>query len=168
MLASLAILLVLLPTLESAVRKEQIPRERASLLQQVERLGASNGLSSDPTPQELREMAVDARTILGGEVSIVFFGTLFANSARAQAPGAPMLLRRFPEPTANLSQTAQRDDAVWAAAPLFVGGAARGTIAAAHPVRGVPAELAIVRRRVFIAMVLVLSLASLSGSRSRG
>ncbi len=164
MLASLAILLVLLPTLESAVRKEQIPRERAALQEQVLLIGQHNSLSPDPSFQELRELAVDARTTIGGEVQIVFFGSVYANANRVTAPEEPVLLNRFPQAAAGVVSATQRNDVVWAAAPLVVNGDPLvGTIAAAHPVRGVPAELAIVRRRVFIAMVLVLSLASLLG-----
>jgi two-component system sensor histidine kinase ResE len=154
---------VLLPTLESAVRKEQIPRERSALEQQVAFIGQTNTLSADPTFQELRELAAQARTTIGGEVRVHFFGSYFARQATVSVPTQPMLLRRFPPPIVGPSQSAQRDDIVWAAAPLYVDDVVVGTIAAAHPVRSVPAELAIVRRRVFIAMLLVLSLASLLG-----
>ena len=55
-------------------------------------------------------------------------------------------------------------DAVAAAAPLRVGGGqSDGWIVAARPLSGVAPELAIVRRRVIIAMIVVLGLAALAG-----
>jgi len=55
-------------------------------------------------------------------------------------------------------------EAVAATAPLRVGGGpADAWIVAVEPIRGVAPELAIVRRRVIIAMIVVLGLAALAG-----
>ena len=54
-------------------------------------------------------------------------------------------------------------EAVAASAGLVVGGSEAGRIVAVQPISGVAPELAIVRRRVIIAMIVVLGLAALAG-----
>jgi signal transduction histidine kinase len=170
MIASLAILLVLLPTLESAVRDEQAPRERAALEQRIAFIGQNNGLPSSPSRGNLNEFAALVRADVGGEVRIDYQSNGFVPfSYTVVAPRRPVLLGQFPTPD-QTSNSAIGGGAVWATAPLYIEGQPPGiegqpvgSITAAHAVRGVAAELAIVRRRVFIAMVLVLSLASLLG-----
>jgi signal transduction histidine kinase len=163
MIASLAILLVLLPTLESAVRNEQAPREREALERRIAYIGQNNGLPLTPSRANLNEFAALVRTDVGGEVRIDYQSRGFVPFVyTAVAPREPALLGQFPTPDGT-TQSQILGGIVWATAPLYIEGEPVGSVTAAHAVRGVPAELAIVRRRVFIAMVLVLSLASLLG-----
>jgi two-component system sensor histidine kinase ResE len=163
MIASLAILLVLLPTLESAVRNEQAPRERDALERRIAYIGQNNGLPLSPSRGNLNEFAAAVRADVGGEVRVDYRSRGFVQFFyTAVAPREPALLGRFPTPDGT-TRAQILGGIVWATAPLYIEGDAVGSVTAAHAVRGVPAELAIVRRRVFIAMVLVLSLASLLG-----
>jgi signal transduction histidine kinase/HAMP domain-containing protein len=166
-LASLAVLLVVLPTLESSVRNEQAPREATALHERLLTIAAREPLSGVVDEQDVRELAASVRVEVGGEVRVLYQSptTAFGTPDRVliQAPRQAELITEFPPPVLGLDGRRVGEDAVWATAPLRDGDDVVGYVAAAAPLRGATAELAIVRRRVLAAVLAVLGLASLLG-----
>jgi len=167
MAASLAVLLVLLPALESSLRAEQGPREARSLELSLAQTGQRSPLPLFPTGQDVEDLATAIRADLGGEVRVVYrdrSGLVAAAPIVRDSPSQLQLLDALPIPAGGVAASGHAGRVVWATAPMLDDGRNFvGSITAARAVRGVSAELAIVRRRVFIAMLVVLSLASLLG-----
>ena len=161
--ASLAVLLVVLPTLESSVRTDRAKREAQELRLQLERVG-QQGLPFGATSQEAQRMADDVGDAIGGDVRIEYADPVDVfQSTRVSVDSAERtgFLDRVGVPA---EPTVLGDgEAVAASAGLVVGGSEAGRIVAVQPISGVAPELAIVRRRVIIAMIVVLGLAALAG-----
>ena len=161
--ASLAVLLVVLPTLESSVRTDRAKREAQELRLQLERVG-QQGLPFGATSQEAQRMADDVGDAIGGDVRIEYADPVDVfQSTRVSVDSAERtgFLDRVGVP---VEPTVLGDgEAVTASAGLVVGGSEAGRIVAVQPISGVAPELAIVRRRVIIAMIVVLGLAALAG-----
>ncbi|HSI30212.1 MAG TPA: ATP-binding protein, partial [Miltoncostaeaceae bacterium] len=161
--ASLAVLLVVLPTLESSVRTDRAKREAQELRLQLERVG-QQGLPFGATSEEAQRMADDVGDAIGGDVRIEYADPVDVfQSTRVSVDSAERtgFLDRVGVP---VEPTVLGDgEAVAASAGLVVGGSDAGRIVAVQPISGVAPELAIVRRRVIIAMIVVLGLAALAG-----
>ncbi len=161
--ASLAVLLVVLPTLESSVRTDRAKREAQELRLQLERVG-QQGLPFGATSEEAQRMADDVGDAIGGDVRIEYADPVNVfQSTRVSVDSAERtgFLDRVGVP---VEPTVLGDgEAVAASAGLVVGGTEAGRIVAVQPISGVAPELAIVRRRVIIAMIVVLGLAALAG-----
>lgn len=165
-IASLTILVVVLPTLESSVREDRAKRES-------DRLGAilrgelESRLLRDPVGvDELRGLAQDLRAASGADIRLTY------------RPGAAFVRV---ETTVQWPPTQSASDLLDEASGLARGYSLDGRLAApfvrlssqstgsvllvrgAQTLSGIAPEVAIVRRRVIVAMVLVLSLASLLG-----
>ena len=161
MAASLAVLLVVLPTLESSVRGDRAKRDGEELARDVRAAGQDPGLSNTVTQDQLRELVTQLRAQTGAEVRVDVQG-IFVNTS-AQAPPRLRLLTQAPPLVLNQGTTFDDEQAVATVADLYIDGQQQGTIAAAREVTGLAPELAIVRRRVIIAMAVVLGLATLAG-----
>ncbi len=161
--ASLAVLLVVLPTLESSVRTDRAKREAQELRSQLERVG-QQGLPFGATSQEAQQLAEDVGDAIGGDVRIDYtvpVDVFQSTRVSVDSPERTGYLDRVGVPA---EPTVLGDgEAVAAFAPLRVGGGQPGSIVAVQPISGVAPELAIVRRRVIIAMIVVLGLAALAG-----
>ncbi len=164
--ASLAVLLVVLPTLESSVQTDRAKREAQELRTQLRRIG-QDGLPFGAGPRDAQILADDLAETLAGEVAIQYSSAVDVfQEARISvtAPQQPAYLGRLVRGIPMEPTVLGDGDAVAAAAPLRVGGGqSDGWIVAARPLSGVAPELAIVRRRVIIAMIVVLGLAALAG-----
>ena len=161
--ASLAVLLVVLPTLESSVRTDRAKREAQELRLQLERVG-QQGLPFGATSQEAQRMADDVGDAIGGDVRIEYADPVDVfQSTRVSVDSAERtdFLDRVGVPVDPI--VLGDGEAVAASAGLVVGGSEAGRIVAVQPISGVAPELAIVRRRVIIAMIVVLGLAALAG-----
>jgi two-component system sensor histidine kinase ResE len=161
--ASLAVLLVVLPTLESSVRTDRAKREAQELRRQLVQVG-ERGLSFGTTPVQAKGVAEEVGDATGADVKIDYAVPVdvFQNSrVSVSTAQGPSDLDRIPVPA---GPTVLADgQAVAASAPMRVAGADDGWIVAVKPISGVAPELAIVRRRVIIAMIVVLGLAALAG-----
>jgi hypothetical protein len=156
MAASLAILLVVLPTLESSVRGDRAKRDGEELARDVRAAGRDPGLTNTVTQDQLRELVTQLRAQTGAEVRVDVQG-IFVNTS-AQAPSQLTLLSQAPPLILNQGATFDDETAVATIAELYIDGQRQGTIAAAREVTGLAPELAIVRQRVIIAMIVVLGL----------
>ena len=161
--ASLAVLLVVLPTL--GVERADRPRQARGAGAPDAGSGASGRTASRSAPAPGRQVLADelAET-LAGEVAIMLVRgpTCSRRRASASPPQQPAHLGRLVRGIPMEPTVLGDGDAVAAAAPLRIGGGqSDGWIVAARPWRR--AELAIVRRRVIIAMIVVLGLATLAG-----
>jgi two-component system sensor histidine kinase ResE len=161
--ASLAVLLVVLPTLESSVRTDRAKREAQELHAQLLEVG-KEGLPVGATGEAATRVAEDVGNATGADVKIDFPnpGDVFQSSrVIVRTPERTGLIDRVPVPE---EPTVLGDgQAVAASAPMAVAGGDEGWIVAVKPISGVAPELAIVRRRVIIAMIVVLGLAALAG-----
>jgi two-component system sensor histidine kinase ResE len=161
--ASLAVLLVVLPTLESSVRTDRAKREAQELHAQLLEVG-KEGLPFGATGEAAARVAEDVGNATGADVKIDFPnpGDVFQSSrVIVRTPERTGLIDRVPVPE---EPTVLGDgQAVAASAPMAVAGGDEGWIVAVKPISGVAPELAIVRRRVIIAMIVVLGLAALAG-----
>jgi two-component system, OmpR family, sensor histidine kinase ResE len=164
--ASLAVLLVVLPTLESSVRTDSAKREAQELRRELVRVG-DRGLPFGVTAQEAQALADDLGDAIGSEVRIDYAAPVdvFQSSrVSVTSPAQPEYLGRVVRGPPAEPTVLGDAEAVAASAPLRVAGADQtGSIVAVRPLRGVAPELAIVRRRVIIAMIVVLGLAALAG-----
>jgi two-component system sensor histidine kinase ResE len=161
-IASLAILLVVLPTLESSVRSDRAKQEAVGLQRTLESTLRETVVGTPGLSDDLSELADRIRARTGAEVRVEFRGDgLPATRIRASVPDQPEILPHVVL-TPGTSATLRGDKGVAAAASAQVG---FGTIdvTAALPLTGVAPELTAVRRRVIVAMIVVLALASLAG-----
>lgn len=161
--ASLAVLLTVLPTLESAVSGDRAKREAGRLTRTVERMAQSSGLQRPVTTAALDDLAGRIRTATGAEVSVRYQGSDFDPPIGAVMPPSPEVLGRVGPIAPGQGTILPGGRAVAAGAVLYVDGQASGSVIAALPLSGVAPELAIVRRRVILAMIVVLGLATLAG-----
>lgn len=163
LVASLAVMLVVLPTLESSIRTEEARRAGADLTQQLRQ---RQNLGSLTAQSEVESLALEIR----GDVRLLTLGapfeTIYSDTGRGYLPSDSI--------TASGEFIAQGGSARYQA--VNVGG--RQVLQAAHrvsvdgvpavieaaaPIRGAEGQIAIFRRRVLIAVALVLILASLLG-----
>ncbi len=178
MLASLVVLLVVLPTLESSVRRDRAQGERTLLASRLQQALPLTKLSGFPDPAAVLTSAAEIRARTGGEVRIVYRPAPFVRPSQATVPSDGELFRKHDDsipPAYRVAVPAGRDavlpriistsgrDAVIAAVPFSINGSEVGVVQVIVPVVGAGAALASVQRRVFIAVILVLALAALAG-----
>lgn len=163
--ASLAVLLVVLPTLESNVRTDRAKLEATQLTRRMQetlpRLRIVGPLSSD----QLEAVARELRDITGADIRLTYIPTtgLVRRDVAVQVPDAEQATERLDQ-VDRLPRGYSGDGRLVVyqrMLPTLEGG--QLWVQAALPLSGVTPELAIVRRRVVIAMVVVLALASLAG-----
>jgi signal transduction histidine kinase len=165
--ASLTLVLVLLPTLEDSIRSDRAnaeAREVYSTLQQ--RAGAfANTLSPDEIEHKLAQLQAD----LGGGVQFetqdyVFLPPVSTGREYLDTPTSRSL-RRTVAPGVGVRSTENFGGETVALAAVYVPAQLNsgGVLSAAVPVRGLGSDLTVVRRRVFLAVIAVLALASLVG-----
>jgi signal transduction histidine kinase len=165
MAASLAVLLVVLPTLESSVRDDRAKRDGAELVNELAILAANPALPILTPEAGLREFAENARDEMQAEVRVRYQSGLGQQTIVVTTPRGASLVPQVDGRVAP-GRFAIIDDgsAVAAAAILTLGtGTGVGRITVVRRVRGLAPELAIVRRRVVLAMIAVLGLAALAG-----
>ncbi|WP_217914230.1 sensor histidine kinase [Miltoncostaea marina] len=164
MAASLSVLLVVLPTLESSARSDRAKRDAQALQAAVARTAADaeGGL---PAEARLRALAARLRGETGAEVRVRYAGPVGAGGVAidVRAPVRTPLLDEGPALVPGRATVLREDTVVAAAAEIDGGLGGGGTVSAARAVTGLAPELAIVRRRVIIAMAVVLGLAALAG-----
>ncbi|MGI9538845.1 MAG: histidine kinase dimerization/phospho-acceptor domain-containing protein, partial [Miltoncostaeaceae bacterium] len=165
-LASLAVLLVVLPTLESSVRQERAQDEQAALGRAAE---ASRGLASVEFGAGAPEVEAAARAIRAetrGNVRIVYRPSSLARFRAITVPDDSELFETYgevlPRGVNRIGTTADRR-AVFATIPFFIGREQVGAVQTIVPVAGAESTINSVQRRVFIAVILVLALAALAG-----
>lgn len=162
--ASLAVLLVVLPTLESSVRTDRAERDAQELQRQVEaaaRQAATPPLSRDA----LTELAQRLRSESGAEVRVRFqgFDGVRLLDIDVVTPARATLEPVFATLVIGRAVVIDEGEVVGAAAAISPPSGGLGAVSAARRVTGLAPELAIVRRRVILAMVVVLGLAALAG-----
>jgi two-component system sensor histidine kinase ResE len=164
--ASLAVLLVLLPTLESNVRQDRAKLESERLAATIRSVLAGQSLVEPLSPEELRLVAQDLNDATNADIRITYRPgvALLRSETTVQVPGGDEATERLDEAA---RQARGYSDDGRLAAPYV-----RGTIQprngellvrGAQELSGVSPELAIVRQRVIVAMAVVLALASLAG-----
>ncbi|HTI32567.1 MAG TPA: ATP-binding protein [Miltoncostaea sp.] len=160
--ASLAILLVVLPTLESSVRSDRAKQEAASLRSTLESSVHEAMIEGPGVGDDMAALASQIRARTGAEVRVEFRDDGFPGGrVRASTPEVQEILPHVavtPGTSAIL-----RDDRGVAAAIAAPVGFGTVTVTAALPLTGVAPELTAVRQRVIVAMIVVLVLASLAG-----
>ena len=164
--ASLAILLVVLPTLEESVRGDRAKQEAAGLKRSLDDLTRGSELRTPVSSGDLERLAQTIRGETGAEVYIEYSGGpdgFLQGDLSARAPESLVLLPLVRGLSSTGSAILPRDAGVAAVSAFTVGGFGRGTVSAALPLTGVAPELTAVRRRVIVAMVVVLGLACLAG-----
>jgi two-component system sensor histidine kinase ResE len=160
--ASLAVLLVVLPTLESSVRGDRAKREAQDLLDTSYAVASRLGRYGSIDHAQLTAAAKALRAQTSADVLIVY-GAPFQQPISAAVPASSSLIDHLPR---NLSfgQPASLDGGRRVAAAVrFDAAGGEGSIVATREVTGLAPELAIVRRRVIVAMIVVLGLATLAG-----
>lgn len=164
MAASLAVLLVVLPTLESSVRTDRAKRDAEELQRQVE--GAARAAEVPPLSREaLFEVAQRLRSESGAEVQVRYqgFDGVRLLDIDVVAPARATLVSVFATLVIGRAVVLDDGEVVAAAAGISPSSGGRGAVSAARRVTGLAPELAIVRQRVILAMVVVLGLAALAG-----
>jgi len=164
MAASLAVLLVVLPTLESSVRDDRAKRDGEDLLRELSGLAADPGLPVLAPEAGLRQFAENVRDELQAEVRIHYQSNVLGRTVVVTAPeGADLVPEVDGRVTPGRFALVDDGGAVAAAAFLTSAGIAGGRVTVVRRVTGLAPELAIVRRRVLLAMIVVLGLAALAG-----
>jgi len=167
-LASLTVLLVVLSTLESSVQRDQASRQAQDLRRQVVAAGENTGLVKPLSSDAVSDYARAVRADLGGEVLVNYTPSNLAGRRQVSVPASTPLLDQFAGvPLSSRERFTSDREAISADATLWaegqLGPEAVGAIRVATPVRGLAPELAVVQRRVFLAVVIVLALASVTG-----
>lgn len=170
-LASLAVLLVVLSTLESTIQRDQAAREGRALAQRLQVVGERNGLTLPVTSEEMKAYARGVRARVGGEVVVEWQSSPLSRRQTYQVPTTAEYLPRFSgAPPPGQAAISSDREATIARAVIYAddptgafGSTEVGQVVVASPIRGVSPELRVVQRRVFVAVVLVLALASLTG-----
>ncbi|MGD9570609.1 MAG: ATP-binding protein [Thermoleophilia bacterium] len=162
--ASLAVLLVVLPTLESNVREDRAKRDATDLGREAYAAAESALPQISPINPAADIQAVAERIgeELDADVAVAYRSLISGLEAQARAPDSGNLLddlRGVP-----LSQPTAFDGGRAVAASEQAGGS-QGVVrvTAARDVSGLDPELAVVRQRVILAMIVVLGLAALAG-----
>ena len=161
-IASLAVMLVVLPSLESSIRTEQARRTGVDVLRE---LRARDVLDSATALDEIRDLAV----AIGGDVRLT---SLVGPNARPFELRRNLLTEELSPPAQDVADKIIRGRAeeaqvdgrqiIQAAVYTLVDGAPY-VLEVAAPVRGAEGQIAIVRRRVLLAVSLALFLATLAG-----
>jgi two-component system sensor histidine kinase ResE len=168
LLASLAVVLVVLPTLESNLRSDRVAAEMATLRAAM---GELDSVSVQPTVRELVQYAEGVGRSLRGESRVTYTPDPFSR-VTTQWPPPPQALEYLdlylPNTFQNVPLVSEvpgtRQPVIRAQAPLQEdGGQVVGVVEVAAPVRGLVQEIAEVRRRVILAVIAVLGLACLGG-----
>ena len=162
MAASLAVLLVVLPTLESSVRDDRAKRDGEDLLRELSALSANPGLSALAPEASAREFALRVRDALQAEVRVHFQSNELGRSVVITAPEGAALVPQIDGRVAP-SRYALVDDGGAVAASALLPAPGGSSVTVVRRVTGLAPELAIVRRRVLLAMIAVLGLAALAG-----
>jgi hypothetical protein len=126
MAASLAVLLVVLPTLESSVRGDRAKRDGEELARDVRAAGRNSGLSNTVTQDQLRELVTQLRAQTGAEVRVDVQGIFVSTSA--QAPPRLTLLTKAPPLAFNQGTTFDDETAVATIADLYIDNQRQGTV----------------------------------------
>lgn len=161
-IASLAVMLVVLPTLESSIRNEQARRARIELLVELRDRRVLEYITAQ---NEVDDLAF----AIGGDVRVMSslppYARLFISPGRKLlpdelSPPARAVVDGLPA-RAESAEIGGRQ-IVQAAQEVQVDGAPY-VLEAAAPVRGAEGQIAIIRRRVLLAVALALFLATLAG-----
>jgi len=166
LIASLAVMLVVLPTLESSIRTEEARRAGAELIQL---LRARQALGSLTAQAEVESLAIE----IGGDARLTTlvapFETIYSASGRGflpadsiSAPGKH-IADGIGGARARYQAVSVGGRQVLQAAHLVEVDGLSAVMEAAAPIRGAEGQIAIFRRRVLFAVALVLILASLVG-----
>lgn len=162
-IASLAVMLVVLPTLESSIRTEQIRRSGTDLLVA---LRDRQNLSYTTAAAEVSDLAIE----IGGDVRL--FNQINPQSQPFFVLSRRLLTGQLSPPAQDVADRLVRSRVESAdvgghkivrAAQLVSVDGNPYVLEAASPVRGAEAQIAIVRRRVLLAVSLALFLATLAG-----
>lgn len=162
-IASLAVMLVVLPTLESSIRTEQVRRSGTDLLVA---LRDRQDLSYTTAAAEVSDLAIE----IGGDVRL--FNQINPRSQPFFVLSRRLLSEQLSPPAQDVADGLARSrvesaDAgghkIIRAAQLVQVDGNPYVLEAASPVRGAEAQIAIVRRRVLLAVSLALFLATLAG-----
>ena len=70
--ASLAVLLVVLPTLESSVRTDRAKSARRDLVRKLDAVAAAQGVGFDDSAAEIQALADRYQQALGGEIKLYY------------------------------------------------------------------------------------------------
>jgi signal transduction histidine kinase/HAMP domain-containing protein len=160
--ASLAVLLVVLPTLESSVRGDRAKREAQALVDASYTVAGRLARDGSVGRQELHDAASGLRATTGADVLIVYRAP-FEQPISVAVPGSSSLIAGLHRQLVYGQPTPLDDGREVAAAVRLDVAGGDGSIIAARKVTGLAPELAIVRRRVIVAMIVVLALALLAG-----
>jgi two-component system sensor histidine kinase ResE len=163
MAASLAVLLTVLPTLESSVSNDRAKREVGELARTLARIGADSGLSQPVPTSDVQALAARIREETGAEVAVSVGVGLFADPITLYQPRSPEALGSVGPIVPGQGKIIDDGRVVAASARIRVENGSDGSVVAALPLSGVAPELAIVRNRVILAMIVVLGLATLAG-----
>jgi signal transduction histidine kinase len=163
-LASLAVLLVVLPTLDSTARRDYAEADARDLAKSIDDFSVGQNFLSEPTMDDLQLIADELARETRAQVRIRYAGAL--TPIEVVAGGCCELLSTFSQiPAGGSARPLVRRDlaAVAAVGPLSARGNLTGTIEAATTVRRSRANLGPVRQRLFFAVFAVLALAALAG-----
>jgi two-component system, OmpR family, sensor histidine kinase ResE len=161
--ASLAVLLVVLPTLESSVRTDRAESERRDLVGKLDAAVAAQGLAFGADAGELQALADRYQQELGGEVEVYYQpGVPFQDPIVVHSPQQAELVTSLPLPQGRFSGRFDDGRAVVAATPIAAA-SGEAVLMTVRRLEGVAPETAVVRRRVILAMIAVLGLACLAG-----
>lgn len=164
-MASLAVLLVLLPTLESNVRADRAKIEASQLARNVNEALEPLLLPLPPSSEDLLSLARELRDATGADIRVTYgpgAGLVF-RKGQAQVPAGDEATERLDQVEHLRSRGYSGDGRLVVYRAERATDGALVTVDAATRLSGVTPELAIVRQRVVVAMVLVLALASLAG-----
>jgi hypothetical protein len=166
--ASLAVLLVVLPTLESSVRNDRAENESRVLAAALDHMAVRQRISPADGPEEIQALADRFQRELGGEVKLYYRpsglvspGGVFQDPIVVYAPQQAELVVALPLPAGQFSGSFDGGRAVVASTSVPAYGQA--AVMVARRLEGVAPETAVVRRRVILAMIAVLGLACLAG-----
>jgi signal transduction histidine kinase len=167
-LASLAVALVVFPTLEANIRKEQANQTRADVARVLQ---SSRGFNSQFASVNLVTLA----STLEGDVRLMFvpspgrYEAVFTqitngylDSERLTEAGTLSVNGALPQLHTRVRET-PNGDLIDAAITVRVDERPDWVLEASAPVRGTEARLAFIRRRILLAVAIVLGLASLAG-----
>jgi signal transduction histidine kinase len=165
--ASLTLVLVLLPTLEDSIRSDRANAEARAVYSTLQ--NRSRAFTSPFSGEEIERRLSELQADLGGDVRFDIQGATFfpaVSSVRAYlSTPAGRRLRDAAELGVGARAVESFDGQTVVIAALPVPGqiSPGGVLSAAVPVRGLGSDLAVVRRRVLLAVIAVLALASLVG-----
>jgi len=166
MAASLAVLLVVLPTLESNVRDDRAKQDGRQLLRSVVAEVGGTQLPVVNPENALPELLDGIREATQGEVLLVFYSSLGGQTSSLAAPEKRPILSALAgstRPESGSFRLLDGDRTVLAAQDFNLQPTGSVSITVARRVSGVSSDLAIVRQRVILAMIVVLGLAALAG-----